>query len=130
MRPLTVVCQPLEVIKVTLSRAVGSMTCPARFMLVAAMNPCPCGYYGDTKRECRCGPPLIQKYRQRISGPLLYRIDLHVEVPLFDYIALTSTEQGETSATVRARVEQARAIQTQRFANNPGLPITLSLIPT
>jgi magnesium chelatase family protein len=126
---LEVMRQPLEDSKVTISRAVGSMTFPARFMLVAAMNPCPCGYYGDTKRECRCGPPLIQKYRQRISGPLLDRIDLHVEVPLVDYKALTSTEQGESSATVRARVEQARAIQTERFAKSLGTHINSAMTP-
>jgi magnesium chelatase family protein len=126
---LEVMRQPLEDNKVTISRAAGSMTFPARFMLVAAMNPCPCGYFGDTKRECRCGPPLIQKYRQRISGPLLDRIDLHVEVPLVDYKALSSNEVGESSETVRARVDQARAIQTERFAKSPGIHINSAMTP-
>jgi magnesium chelatase family protein len=126
---LEVMRQPLEDNKVTISRAAGSMTFPARFMLVAAMNPCPCGYFGDTKRECRCGPPLIQKYRQRISGPLLDRIDLHVEVPLVDYKALSSNEVGESSESVRARVNQARTIQTERFAKSPGIHINSAMTP-
>ena len=126
---LEVMRQPLEDGKVTISRAAGSMTFPARFMLVAAMNPCPCGYFGDTKRECRCGPPLIQKYRQRISGPLLDRIDLHVEVPLVDYKALSSNEPGESSAAVRSRVDQARAIQAERFAKTPGIQTNSAMIP-
>lgn len=126
---LEVMRQPLEDGKVTISRAAGSMTFPARFMLVAAMNPCPCGYFGDTKRECRCGPPLIQKYRQRISGPLLDRIDLHVEVPLVDYKALSSNEPGESSAAVRSRVDQARAIQAERFAKTPGIHTNSAMIP-
>ncbi len=113
---LEVMRQPLEDGKVTIARAAGTMTFPARFMLVAAMNPCPCGFYGDLKRECRCSPPVIQRYRQRISGPLLDRIDLHVEVPLVDYKALSAQEPGESSAHMRARVETARAIQAQRFA--------------
>jgi len=126
---LEVMRQPLEDGKVTISRAAGSMTFPARFMLVAAMNPCPCGYFGDTKRECRCGPPLIQKYRQRISGPLLDRIDLHLEVPLVDYKALSSNEPGESSAAVRSRVDQARAIQAERFAKTPGIHTNSAMIP-
>src|SRR5207237_8239278 len=77
--------QPLEDGRVTVSRAAGSVTFPCQFMLVAAMNPCPCGYFGDLKRECRCGPVQVQRYRQRISGPLLDRIDLHIEVPAVEY---------------------------------------------
>ena len=113
---LVVMRQPLEDSKVTISRAVGSMTFPARFMLVAAMNPCPCGFYGDPKRECRCSSRQIENYRQRISGPLLDRIDLHVEVPLVDFKDLSSSEAGgENSATIRERVTQARLIQAERF---------------
>ena len=82
---LEVMRQPLEDGKVTVSRAAGSVTFPSEFMLVAAMNPCPCGYFGDLKRECRCGPVQVQRYRQRISGPLLDRIDLHIEVPAVEY---------------------------------------------
>lgn len=126
---LEVMRQPLEDHQVTISRAAGSMTFPAHFMLVAAMNPCPCGFYGDTKRECRCGPPVIQRYRQRISGPLLDRVDLHVEVPLVDYQALASTVPGEASAHIRSRVEQARLIQNDRFKKVAGVQINSAMSP-
>ncbi len=126
---LEVMRQPLEDGKVTISRAVGSITFPARFMLVAAMNPCPCGYYGDLKRECRCGPVVIQKYRQRISGPLLDRIDLHVEVPAVEYKTLTSTEQTESSEVIRQRVERSRAIQRERFAKEKGMHTNSGMTP-
>ncbi|RYD66086.1 MAG: ATP-binding protein [Verrucomicrobiaceae bacterium] len=116
---LEVMRQPLEDGHVTISRAVGSLTFPARFMLVAALNPCPCGYYGDSKRECRCSPRQIESYRQRMSGPLLDRIDLHVEVPLVDYRELSSTSSGEKSETIRNRVMQARDVQRRRFASKP-----------
>ncbi len=118
---LEVMRQPLEDGHVTISRAAGSLTFPSRFMLVAAMNPCPCGYYGDSKRECRCGSRAIEKYRQKISGPLLDRIDIHVEVPLVDFKELSSTELGEKSATIRERVAAAREIQSQRFRKNKGV---------
>jgi magnesium chelatase family protein len=126
---LEVLRQPLEDGKVTISRAAGTMTFPAQFMLVAAMNPCQCGYYGDLKRVCRCSPPVIQKYRQRISGPLLDRIDLHVEVPLVDYKALMHTQQGESSAAIRARVEQARAVQAERFRGLKGIHTNAVMTP-
>ncbi|MFZ4764680.1 MAG: YifB family Mg chelatase-like AAA ATPase, partial [Roseimicrobium sp.] len=126
---LEVMRQPLEDGKVTISRAAGSVTFPAQFMLVAAMNPCPCGYYGDRKRECRCGPTVILKYRQRISGPLLDRIDLHVEVPAVDYKTLTSTEREESSESIRDRVEKARAIQRQRFAKENGIHTNAAMTP-
>jgi magnesium chelatase family protein len=125
---LEVMRQPLEDGKVTISRAAGSMTFPARFMLVAAMNPCPCGYYGDVKRECRCGTPQVLRYRQRISGPLLDRIDIHVEVPLVEYRDLAKSESGEPSAAIRARVEAARAVQQQRLAGT-GLTCNATLTP-
>ncbi len=113
---LEVMRQPLEDGHVTISRAAGSLTFPARFMLVAAMNPCPCGYYGDMKRQCRCSPRQIEQYRQRISGPLLDRIDLHVEVPIVDFRELSSdTNVGEKSEVIRQRVSEARRIQTERF---------------
>jgi magnesium chelatase family protein len=113
---LEVMRQPLEDGHVTISRAAGSLTFPARFMLVAALNPCPCGYYGDIKRECRCSPRQIETYRQRISGPLLDRIDLHVEVPLVDFRELSSeTNTGEKSESIRQRVVAAREIQSERF---------------
>jgi len=126
---LEVMRQPLEDGHVTISRAAGSLTFPANFMLIAAMNPCPCGYFGDPKRPCRCNPGKIERYRQRISGPLLDRIDLHVEVPLVDYRALSSTAKGESSATIRQRVLAARQIQTERFQKVPGL-VTNSSMPS
>lgn len=113
---LEVLRQPLEDGYVTISRAAGKFTFPSRFSLVAAMNPCPCGYLGDPTRECRCSPNQIEKYRQRISGPLLDRIDLHVDVPTVNYKELRSESGGEPSATIRERVEEARRIQLQRFA--------------
>lgn len=112
---LEVMRQPLEDGKVTIARAAGTLTFPSRFMLVAAMNPCPCGYYGDTKRECRCGSRQIERYRQKISGPLLDRIDLHVEVPLVNYQELSSGTTGESSKSIRERVLEARDRQIQRF---------------
>jgi len=126
---LEVLRQPLEDGRVTISRAAGSVTFPAEFMLVAAMNPCPCGFYGDLKRECRCGPPTIQRYRQRISGPLLDRIDLHVEVPLVDYKALASHDGGEASEPIRQRVETARQLQQERFAKQSGIHTNSSMTP-
>ncbi|HSP44025.1 MAG TPA: YifB family Mg chelatase-like AAA ATPase [Luteolibacter sp.] len=117
---LEVMRQPLEDGEVTISRAAGSLTFPARFMLVAAMNPCPCGFYGDTKRQCRCTSRQIEQYRQRISGPLLDRIDLHIEVPLVDFRELSNdTATGEKSETIRARVIEARRIQHERFRKAP-----------
>jgi magnesium chelatase family protein len=118
---LEVLRQPIEDSFVCITRAAGTLTFPSRFMLVAAMNPCPCGYYGDPKRECRCSPPQIEKYRQRISGPLLDRIDLHVEVPTVEYRELASTDVGESSDAVRERVVAARDRQLERFVNLDGL---------
>jgi magnesium chelatase family protein len=112
---LEVMRQPLEDGRVTVSRAAGSVTFPSEFMLVAAMNPCPCGYFGDLKRECRCSPVQVQRYRQRISGPLLDRIDLHVEVPAVEYRDVASTRPEETSTTIRERISSARQRQLERF---------------
>ncbi len=107
--------QPIEDKMVTISRAQGSVTFPANFMLVAAMNPCPCGYYGDPVRECKCTPGEISRYHKRISGPLLDRIDIFIEVPRVDYEKLADDTSGESSQTVRTRVEAARKIQQERF---------------
>jgi magnesium chelatase family protein len=126
---LEVMRQPLEDGKVTISRAAGSMTFPAQFMLVAAMNPCQCGFYGDSRRACRCSQVMVQKYRQRISGPLLDRIDLHVDVPLVDHQALIRAAPGEGSATIRARVERARAVQAARFEGTPGVHTNSAMTP-
>jgi magnesium chelatase family protein len=109
--------QPLESGEVTISRANGTATFPAEFMLLAAMNPCPCGHYGSTQRECRCSSVQITRYRSKISGPLLDRIDIHLEVsPLTDNELLNKAE-GEKSAVIRARVEKARTIQKERFGS-------------
>jgi magnesium chelatase family protein len=112
---LEVLRQPLEEGRVTITRAAGTMTFPCEFMLVAAMNPCPCGYFGDAKRECRCSPNVVQRYRNRVSGPLLDRIDLHVEVPAIPLKQMTSDGAGEPSDKIRARVETARQVQRRRF---------------
>lgn len=107
--------QPVEDGVVTISRAQGSITFPARFVLVAAMNPCPCGYYGDPQRACSCSESLVSKYQKRISGPMLDRMDIHVDVPRIAYEKLAGDGQGETSAQIRVRVESARGTQRQRF---------------
>ena len=112
---LEVLRQPLEDRRVTIARASGTIAFPANVTLVAAMNPCPCGYYGDPVRECTCAPSTVTRYQKRISGPLLDRIDIHLEVPRIDYEQLADRRPGETSATVRERVERARAIQAERF---------------
>lgn len=112
---LEVLRQPLEDGVVSIARAAASVTFPCRFMLVAAMNPCPCGYWGDPKRSCRCSSLQIQRYRNRISGPLLDRIDIHIEVPAIRYRDLSSAGTGEPSATIRERVSKARAVQQKRF---------------
>lgn len=117
---LEVMRQPLEDGIVTLSRAAISLTYPARVMLAAAMNPCPCGYAGDPTRDCVCPPPAVQRYRGRISGPLLDRIDLHVDVPAIAWKDLAVREPGESTAAIRARVEAARDRQRRRFAGLAG----------
>ena len=114
-RVLEVLRQPLEDKMVTISRAQGSLTFPANFMLIAAMNPCPCGYYGDPVKECTCSLSAITRYQHRISGPLLDRIDIHVEVPRIDYEKLSDERLGESSSVIQARVEAARERQRIRF---------------
>jgi len=112
---LEVMRQPLEEDRVTISRAATSLTYPARFMLVAAMNPCPCGYYSDPNNECSCTVPQIQRYRSKISGPLMDRIDIHIEVPAVKYRDLASRDAGEPSGEIKRRVDTARKIQVERF---------------
>jgi magnesium chelatase family protein len=112
---LEVLRQPLEDGRVTISRALISLTYPATFMLSAAMNPCPCGYYTDPNKECSCTVPQIQRYLAKISGPLLDRIDIHIEVPSVKYKELRSDVSGSTSQQIRDRVEETRTIQLQRF---------------
>lgn len=111
---LEVLRQPLEDGSVTISRAAGSVTYPAKCMLIAAMNPCPCGFYGDAKRVCKCTPKQLENYRRKISGPLLDRIDIQVEVPHIEYKELATSKQGESSALVKERVIRARTIQKNR----------------
>jgi magnesium chelatase family protein len=112
---LEVLRQPMEDGAVTISRASSTVTYPARFMLVAAMNPCPCGFLGDPKRECRCSSLQIQRYRSKISGPLMDRIDIHLEVPPVPYKALSGPSDGVSSEQILARVVRAREIQNRRF---------------
>jgi magnesium chelatase family protein len=115
MRVLEVLRQPLEDKVVTISRAQGSLTFPANFQLVAAMNPCPCGYYGDPLKACTCSAGTVTKYQKRISGPLLDRIDIHIEVPRVEYEKLSDNRLGEPSSAIQERVEGAREIQRRRF---------------
>jgi magnesium chelatase family protein len=118
-RTLEVLRQPMEDHQVVISRATGTLSFPANFTLVAAMNPCPCGFYGDPTRECTCSPTQVTRYQKRISGPLLDRIDIHVEVPRVDYDKLTDDRLGEPSEAIRRRVERARETQRQRFEGTP-----------
>jgi len=113
---LEVLRQPLEDGKVTISRALSSLTFPSNFMLVGAMNPCPCGFYTDPNRECTCTLPQILRYRSKISGPLMDRIDIHIEVPAVRYRDLAGETSGEDSEAIKKRVDRARQIQRQRFA--------------
>jgi magnesium chelatase family protein len=114
-RVLEVMRQPIEDKVVTISRAQGSLTFPANFQLVAAMNPCPCGYFGDPQKPCTCTSTTVTRYQRRISGPMLDRIDIHVEVPRVDYEKLSDDRLGEPSSAVQARVEAAREVQRRRF---------------
>jgi magnesium chelatase family protein len=113
---LEVMRQPMEDGSVTIARAAMSLSFPARFMLAAAMNPCPCGYFNDKSRECMCTPPMIQRYVSKVSGPLLDRIDIHIEVPAVQYKELRGGTAAEGSAEIRERVMAARARQHERFA--------------
>ncbi|MBN1230726.1 MAG: YifB family Mg chelatase-like AAA ATPase [Anaerolineales bacterium] len=120
-RVLEVMRQPLEDKMVTISRAQGSLTFPANFQLVAAMNPCPCGYYGDEEKACTCSEGVITRYQKRISGPLLDRVDIYVEVPRVDYKKLSDSRLGESSAVIRERVEETRTRQRSRFGMNSSI---------
>jgi magnesium chelatase family protein len=116
---LEVLRQPLEDGTVRLSRARGSERFPARFLMVGAMNPCPCGYHGDAQDRCLCDPALVARYRGRVSGPLMDRLDLHVEVASVPFERLADETRGEPTALVRERVARARAVQAERFADLP-----------
>jgi magnesium chelatase family protein len=120
-RSLEALRQPLEGERVvSIARAQGSLTFPANFLLLAAMNPCPCGYEGHPTKECTCSTTQILRYRKRISGPLLDRIDIHSSVPPVEYEKLASDRLGEPSAKIRERVEKARALQRKRFVRYDG----------
>ncbi|HCC69206.1 MAG TPA: ATP-dependent protease, partial [Nitrospiraceae bacterium] len=112
---LEVLRQPIEDSYVTISRAISSITYPASIMLVCAMNPCPCGFLGDSRHQCTCTPSQIHRYRHKVSGPLLDRIDIHIEVPAVPYKELSKDFCGEPSADIRNRVQRARGIQLERF---------------
>jgi magnesium chelatase family protein len=116
---LEVMRQPLEERRVTISRAKVSIEFPANFMLIASMNPCPCGYYNHPEKECVCGPGVVQKYLNKVSGPLLDRIDLHVEVTPVTFDQMTETRKAETSADIQPRVDRARQLQEKRFKEYP-----------
>ncbi len=118
---LEVLRQPLEDGEVTIGRATGSLTYPARFLLAGAMNPCPCGFLGDSRHRCRCTPRMVRRYRAKISGPLLDRIDLHIEVPPVSCPELLEAGEAESSAEVAKRVDEARRRQRKRFERDPGL---------
>jgi magnesium chelatase family protein len=118
---LEVLRQPLEDGHVTISRSKMSVDFPASFMLVCAMNPCPCGFSTDPMKQCTCGSFKIQKYMAKISGPLLDRIDIHIEVPAVKYKELSMKQSGENSASIRKRVVAAREIQLKRFSNRTGM---------
>jgi magnesium chelatase family protein len=111
--------QPLEDGIINVSRAAGNLCFPAKFILVSAMNPCPCGFYGDLEKNCVCSPSQIVNYKKKISGPILDRIDLHIEVPRLKFDKLSSFENGENSKTIKQRVQNARSIQQARFKGMP-----------
>jgi magnesium chelatase family protein len=111
--------QPVEEKRVIISRAKSTLAFPADFVLLAAMNPCPCGYLGDSNQECHCSAAGIIKYRSKISGPMMDRIDLQVEMPNLSYDEMNFSSKGESSRQIRARVVLARIMQTERFQNNP-----------
>jgi magnesium chelatase family protein len=122
---LEILRQPLEDSTVTIARSAMTLCFPASFMLVAAMNPCPCGYYGDPTRECRCTPAIIQRYLGKISGPLLDRIDIQIEVPAVPYKELRAGEESESSGGMRERVVRAREVQLERGHSNARMPSRL-----
>lgn len=121
--------QPLEDRVVTITRVSGTLTFPANFILIASMNPCPCGYFSDPVKACTCSNSTIARYQKKISGPLLDRIDIHIEVPRVEYDKLSDTRLGEPSATIRARVEAARKVQRERFKEVEGVACNAEMRP-
>jgi len=124
-RVLDVLRQPIEDKLVTISRAQGSLTFPANCQLIAAMNPCPCGYYGDPVRPCTCSNSTVSKYQKRVSGPLMDRIDIHIHVPRVEFEKLSDDRLGEPSTSIQARVEEARARQRERFSSGEKVSYSL-----
>ncbi|MEA2575051.1 MAG: magnesium chelatase family protein, partial [Chloroflexia bacterium] len=122
--------QPLEDRIVTITRASGTLTFPANFVMIGAMNPCACGYYGDPVKECTCSSTAISRYQKKISGPLLDRMDIYVEVPRVKYEKLSDNRLGETSAAIRTRVEAARKVQRERFTNTQGITCNSEMRPS
>jgi len=118
---LEVMRQPMEERRVTISRAKVALDFPASFMLIASMNPCPCGFFNHPEKECTCPPGAVQKYLNKISGPLLDRIDLHVEVTPVPFNELSSAKNSDNSTVIRERVIKARELQEERYKNNPGI---------
>ena len=129
IKTLEVLRQPIEDKTVTISRANGTITFPANFLLVAARNPCPCGYYGDPVHSCTCSPTMISRYQAKLSGPMMDRIDIHIQVPRVDYDKLMSTDTGESSSSVRERVEMARGRQIKRFKGHMGIFANADMLP-
>ena len=127
---LEVLRQPLEDRVITVSRAQYSVEFPCNFMFVASMNPCPCGYYNHPTRKCVCSPTQVTRYLNRISGPLLDRIDIQVEITPVDYDELSDTRCGESSAVIRERVIRARRIQEERFREHPGIYCNAQMTPS
>ena len=126
---LEVLRQPLEDGAVTISRAAGTLTFPSKVLLVGSLNPCPCGYFGDPSRSCSCSLRQVEQYRHKISGPLLDRMDLHVEVPLVDFKQLSSRVPAEKSSKVRQRVRECREQQRNRFSESPGTRVNSEMSP-
>ncbi|MDE6452420.1 MAG: ATP-binding protein, partial [Odoribacter sp.] len=126
---LEVMRQPLEDRIITISRARYNVDYPANIMLVASMNPCPCGYYNHPKKECNCPESSVQRYLSKISGPLLDRIDIHIEVVPVELDKITSTQEAESSQQIRQRVIAARQIQTERFKSHPGIHCNAQMTP-
>ncbi len=126
---LEVLRQPLEDRVITIARARMSCNFPASVMLIASMNPCPCGFYNHPSRQCTCGPGMVQKYLSRISGPLLDRIDIHIEVVPVDYENLAETAPSESSAVIRERIVRAREIQSARLAAYDGIHCNAQMTP-
>ncbi len=126
---MEVLGQPLEDGKVTISRAAGTLAFPSKVLLIGSLNPCPCGYFGDPSRSCSCSLRQVERYRSKISGPLLDRMDLHIEVPLVEFKDLSSRVPAELSSSVRQRVGECRERQRSRFGNASATRVNSEMTP-